>query len=187
MRPGSFPRWLVCLLLLAFLPASSGACRDAASGESPRSSSETSVRASLPTPVEEPSADVGQPTVTIRGRAFTVEVADTAEEQGRGLSGRDSLPEGAGMLFDFANPGFHTFWMNEMRFAIDIVFIFQGRVVVVVKGAQPPAGSEQGRLPIFRPPRPVDRVLEIQAGLSERYGFQEGDEVTYQGLEERTG
>ena len=49
---------------------------------------------------------------------FEVETADTDEERARGLSGRISLPENQGLLFDFVVPSRPGFWMKEMNFPI---------------------------------------------------------------------
>ena len=46
-------------------------------------------------------------------KVIAVEVADTEEERAKGLSGRDALAEGRGMLFIFPESGYHGFWMKN--------------------------------------------------------------------------
>ncbi len=103
-----------------------------------------------------------------------VEVADTLERKTRGLSGRASLAAGDGMLFPYDQPARHRFWMLDMRFDIDIVWIRAGRIVDITHRAphevrQPP--------PLISPSEPADLVLEVPAGTAERLGWRPGDPV----------
>src|SRR3989338_5701660 len=59
----------------------------------------------------------------IGDQAVRVTVADTPESRERGLSGRDGLASDEGMLFVFQNDGYHTFWMKDMLFSIDIIWL----------------------------------------------------------------
>jgi uncharacterized membrane protein (UPF0127 family) len=63
-----------------------------------------------------------QNTVTIRHKSYKVSVANSPEERERGLSGRESMPKQAGMLFTFEQAGRHCFWMKDMRINIDILW-----------------------------------------------------------------
>ncbi|MCI0903908.1 MAG: DUF192 domain-containing protein, partial [Chloroflexi bacterium] len=63
---------------------------------------------------------------------FPVELAATPEERIRGLSGRDHLNSGSGMLFIFENAERFRFWMREMEIPLDIVWISSGCRVVDV-------------------------------------------------------
>lgn len=111
--------------------------------------------------------------IKINGSQIIVEVAETAEAWQQGLSGRESLEEGRGMLFIFENPDIYSFWMKDMNFPIDIVWIDEHLVVV---------GLEKDVLPetypeTFLPNQPIKYVLEIPAGASEEYGIEIGDSV----------
>jgi hypothetical protein len=117
--------------------------------------------------------------VTIGVHVLDAEVADTPARKQRGLSGRDALPEGHGMLFPYAEPGLHGFWMPDMRFDIDIVWIREGRIVHVEPDV-PHAVS--GKLPVYRPAEPADLVLEVAAGTARRLGWRVGDAVLVSGL-----
>ena len=61
--------------------------------------------------------------VNIVGKTLQVDLALTDEEKARGLSGRESLDEDEGMLFVFDVPGNYGFWMKDMNFAIDIIWL----------------------------------------------------------------
>ena len=113
--------------------------------------------------------------VTIGIHRIQAEVADTPERKNRGLSGRPRLAEGRGMVFPYARAGRHGFWMVDMHFDIDIVWIRGDRIVDVTSRAphDPP-----GELPLYRPREPADLVLEVPAGTAERQGWRIGDRVT---------
>ncbi len=115
--------------------------------------------------------------VTIRDRAYTVEVAATAEEQATGLSNRASMPNTSGMLFPFQPERVVTFWMKDMQFPIDIIWISHGKVIGVTKNLPvPPKGQKPQDLPTYSPPEAVDYVLELNVGQGAL--FSVGDEVT---------
>jgi uncharacterized membrane protein (UPF0127 family) len=111
--------------------------------------------------------------VTVAGRTFEVEVANTPKKQERGLSGRKSLDDGKGMYFPMPASQYWVFWMKDMEMPIDIVWIRDNKVVDVTKDAPPPVGGEQPAT--FSPREPADAVLEIRAGASE--GIKPGDVV----------
>lgn len=118
----------------------------------------------------------GGPTgeVTINGRTFKVEVADTQEEREIGLSKKRSLPRDQGMLFVFDTPDYYSFWMKEMEIPIDMIYIDNNKVVSVYENVQAPK-EENSPLPLYKPTVPADRVLEINAGLSKEYNIKPGD------------
>lgn len=117
------------------------------------------------------------PAATIRGKKFNIEVARTEDQKIKGLSDRDKLDENSGMLFLFDAKERYGFWMKNMRFPIDIIFIDDNKIVSISHSAQPPQ-DPAANLPIFKPSKPINRVLEINDGLSNKYKFKEGDKVT---------
>lgn len=117
-------------------------------------------------------------TVAIGSTEYQVEVADTIPTQAQGLSGRAGLTPGHGMLFVFRSPSIQSFWMHDMRFSIDIVWIRDGVVVGVVERAPLPKGLDT---PTFTSPEPVDMVLELSAGVASINGIRRGDTVRVSG------
>ncbi|MCS7133368.1 MAG: DUF192 domain-containing protein [Candidatus Caldarchaeum sp.] len=116
--------------------------------------------------------------VKLKTRVFYVEVAKTDTERSRGLSGRPNLPEDAGMLFVFKQPGKYGFWMYEMRFSIDIIWLDESKQVVhIVEKAQPCNPTEA--CPVFVPDKDAKYVLEVNAGISEKVGLKIGDVVEF--------
>ncbi len=114
-------------------------------------------------------------TATIRGVTYRVDVAVTPKEKEIGLGGRDSLPDGTGMLFPYDHAEQFSYWMKGMRFPIDIIWIRDFRIVDISKNVPIPI---DGTLPVYAPREPVNLVLEIASGESDTHGFQIGDTVS---------
>lgn len=113
---------------------------------------------------------------TINNHTFKIAVARTSRDKQIGLSGRTSIPDDEAMLFPFDKPDYYSFWMKQMKFPIDIIYINGNKVVTVHKNVQPPQG-QNADLPIYRPDQPADKVLEIKANLSDKYNIKPGDTV----------
>jgi hypothetical protein len=119
----------------------------------------------------------GTAEVVIGNSHFKVEIADTPTSRAQGLSGRPSLAEDSGMLFLFDDTANHGFWMKDMNFAIDIIWIKGDKIVGFRENAEPEPGKSVSGLEIYYPPEPVDKVLEINAGLAGKYNFHVGDAI----------
>jgi len=121
-------------------------------------------------------------TLMIGGTKISVEIADTAEKRNRGLSGRTSMEEDQGMLFDFKNsqttkPGF---WMIDMKFDLDLIWIKDNRVIEITKSVpHPKTGTDSSELPIYYPEHAIDTVVEVNSGFSDRRGIKVGDVLTF--------
>jgi len=117
--------------------------------------------------------------VTIDKQTFSVEVATTSAQQASGLSGRASLPQNQGMLFNFPVADRYPFWMKDMKFPLDMLFIHNNKIVTIFQNVPAPKDpNNTNTLPIYAPDSPANQVLEINAGLSKKYGFKKGDTVT---------
>ncbi|MFA6354400.1 MAG: DUF192 domain-containing protein [Candidatus Paceibacterota bacterium] len=115
----------------------------------------------------------------VNGVEFSVEMADTTLSRMKGLSGRDGLVENEGMFFVFDSPANQGFWMKDMKFPIDIIWIKDGKIVGFVENAQPEPGKTVFGLKIYNSSEPVDRVLEVNAGTVAKYGFEVGQSVSF--------
>lgn len=113
-------------------------------------------------------------TVKIDNTVIEVEIAETPLARERGLSGRKTLGENKGMLFVFGEKNYHSFWMKEMKFPIDIIWISDDKVVDIAHNV-PIVASEF--LKIYQPKEPVNFVLEVNAGFSEKHDVKVGDRV----------
>ena len=118
-------------------------------------------------------------TITVGATTFDVEMATTMAEQACGLSGREGLADNQGMIFLFGSGSTQTFWMKDMNFAIDMIWISDGRVVGFAQNAPPPApGTALWQLQLYSSPPDVDTVLEVAAGTVARDNIQIGDAVS---------
>ncbi|MBI4159876.1 DUF192 domain-containing protein [Candidatus Wolfebacteria bacterium] len=107
-------------------------------------------------------------------------IARTPAEITRGLSGRRSLDPDAGMLFVFEKADRYRFWMPDMRFPIDILWINDGTIVDIDADASnifDPANPK-----FYTPQAPVRYVLEVNAGFAHRKNIRIGDTVELTGI-----
>lgn len=125
----------------------------------------------------------GVPAITVGEAVFTVELADTPEKRSRGLSGRPGLDAGSGMLFVFDSESRVAFWMPEMQFPLDFVWIASDCLVADITQdvPPPPPDMDLSELPRYRPSVPVQYVLEINAGEIAAAGITRGDPVGFDG------
>lgn len=125
-------------------------------------------------PVSEESNEVRA--VIVGGERVEVELAQTPVEHAQGLSGKSGLPEGTGMLFVFPESGIFSFWMKDMKFAIDIIWLDENLEIVYIKEEATPASYPQ----TFGPDIPAKYVLEVPAGFSKEYNLKIGDSVKFE-------
>ena len=116
--------------------------------------------------------------ITPKGVSIPVEVSDTPEKRSLGLGKRDKLEKGWGMLFVFEKRIPHSFWMKNMRFPIDIIWLDNQRIVELAENVPPP---QEGESPKVREPRlPSNFVLEIESGQARALGLKVGQMLSYQ-------
>ena len=124
----------------------------------------------------------GKKEIKIGEAIFKVRIYDNPASRSLGLSGTKILKEDEGMLFLFSEEEIQKFWMKDMKFPIDIIWIKGNTVVGIIMGAEPEPLVVSGAEPdytIYSSPEPVDKVLEINAGLSQRLGIRVGDTVVF--------
>jgi len=113
-------------------------------------------------------------TMRVGAHPIKVEIAGTSAERVRGLSGRRDLAPGSGLLFVFPASATYGFWMKEMRFPIDIVWIGEDlRIVHIAPDVAPETYPK-----VFTPPLPARYVLEMPATSMRKMGVKLGTAVT---------
>lgn len=75
--------------------------------------------------------------IKIGEKNYNVKLAQTEEDQSRGLSGLNDLPDNEGMLFEFKEPDEVSFWMKDTLIPLDIVFINENLKVISVHQGVP--------------------------------------------------
>ncbi len=121
---------------------------------------------------------LGRASIIINGKTISAEVANTPSARAQGLSFRTALGFNNGMLFLFDKPDDYGFWMKDMNFPIDIVWIKDDKIVGVVEKAAPEPNKSIYELTIYYPPEAVDKVLEFPAGRARLLGASNGDVVS---------
>jgi uncharacterized protein len=107
---------------------------------------------------------------------INLEVASSSTQLQKGLSGRNCISGDEGMLFVFNKPGHYAFWMKDMKFPIDIVWISAAHQVV---------GQEIDVAPSTYPDKfvnkdkPASYVLELQANRSKSLGIDLGTPISF--------
>ena len=118
------------------------------------------------------------PKLKIGDTELNVEISDTDQKRRQGLSGRATLSENTGMFFIFPSAGIHPFWMKDMLFPLDFIWIKENKVVQLDENIPPP--SKTFGLPkIVTPKESIDKVLEVNAGFIAKHGIKVGDEVDF--------
>ena len=111
-------------------------------------------------------------------KPIDVEIAETAQEQFAGLSGRDSICEDCGMVFIYDQAKIQKFTMRGMKFPLDMIFIRDGKVTEIVSNV---AFPQSGELPVNINSRdPADMVLEVNAGFAKRNSVPTGQSIVLQ-------
>jgi len=114
--------------------------------------------------------------VKIGDTEIKAEIADTLIKRTKGLMFRKSLPENEGMLFVFNEGDYHSFWMMNMSFPIDIIWVNEEKKVVdVVKNAQPC----KLRCSTYKPKEKAMYVLEVNANFTEKHGIEIGSSLDF--------
>ncbi len=103
-------------------------------------------------------------------RVIEVERAVTSEQRTRGLSFRSGLVKNTGMLFVFTSDDRYGFWMKDMRFSIDIIWLDASYKIVDMKEWVTPATYPT----VFYPSAPARYVLEVPAGFVQEHGLSVG-------------
>ncbi len=113
--------------------------------------------------------------VRLGGRQFKAEVVHSEATQKQGLSDRTHLPLQNAMLFVFDKAAERCFWMKDMHFSIDIIWLNDEKQIVNIEPDVSPATYPES----FCPGSPARYVLEINAGLSQRLGLKVGQQVQF--------
>lgn len=114
--------------------------------------------------------------VLVKDLNIDAEVASPGDSKRKGLSGRDSLEISKGMLFVFDKSANYTFWMKDMKFPIDIIWIDENKKVVhIAENASPEPDKKDAELTKYTSSSVAKYILEINAGLSKLHNLQVGD------------
>ena len=112
--------------------------------------------------------------VSINDNQIQLIVADTETRKAQGLSGSAPLRDSQGMLFTFDTPGKYGFWMKDMRFSLDLIYLKNNIVVDIIYDARPDSYPN-----IFLPSKEFDSAIEVHEGVVKKKGINIDDNLRY--------
>jgi uncharacterized membrane protein (UPF0127 family) len=133
-------------------------------------------------PQEQPVVTLIEKTLEIKiaGKTINATVADTEEKRKKGLSGISALSEDEGMIFVFPESGYYSFWMKDMLFPIDIIWIDENKEVVYIKkNALPESFPDSFSSLDAEDEKTAKYVLEVFSGFADKFSLSVGDAVEF--------
>jgi uncharacterized protein len=115
------------------------------------------------------------PQVEIGSITMNVELADTSEKKVLGLSNRENLLPDTGMLFLLTEAGRPTFWMKDMKFPIDIIWIGSDFTISDIHHNVRPDSYPK----VFSPSKDTQFVLEVNAGWAVKHKLAIGSPIKF--------
>ena len=109
--------------------------------------------------------------------SFEIEVADTDYETQTGLMYRKTMKSNRGMLFVFPEVSMHSFYMKNTEIALDIIFIDENLQIASFQNNAEPFNETSLSSKV-----PVKYVLELNAGISEKFGLEVKDSISFRKL-----
>ena len=109
------------------------------------------------------------------GKTYMVDVSDSSYTQSKGYSGREPITRNEGMIFVFDTIDKHGFWMKDMKFSIDIIWMDDSYTINHIEKSVSPETYPK----VFIPNEPGKYVLEVAAGEVDRLGVKIGDKVDF--------
>ncbi|MEL0166611.1 MAG: DUF192 domain-containing protein [Pseudomonadaceae bacterium] len=114
-------------------------------------------------------------TIRLADTEFVMEVVADPDSRRQGLMGREELPFGTGMLFDFPEGTRPAIWMRNMVISLDLVFVAaDGRIAHLFPRVPPCADLPCA---IYQADGPLRWVLELPAGTVDKLGLKVGDNL----------
>ncbi len=127
-----------------------------------------------------PALSYAMPQVCAPNICLDVDIAVTALEQKRGLQGREGLNPNQGMLFVFAQDDRSPFWMKDMKFPLDIIWMDAQGHIVFIGDHLPPCIKDP--CAVYTPKTQARYVLEVQAGFADAQKWHVGDALKIKGV-----
>lgn len=111
------------------------------------------------------------------GTEIKAELAVTEEERVKGLMFRGEIKTDQGMLFIMEEEALHGFWMKNMKFPLDILWLNKQKRIVHMETRVPPC--KKPPCPVYQSEIPAKYVLELKAGSIEEYNLQLFDKIDF--------
>jgi uncharacterized membrane protein (UPF0127 family) len=116
--------------------------------------------------------------VRIDDMNITAILALTPEEQSTGLAIKETMKENEGMLFVFDTPKKYSFWMKDMKFPIDIIWLDSKKKIVHIEDRLEPCVFLLP-CPSYAPTTDSLYVLEVVSNFTNKHEVRIGDQVLF--------
>jgi uncharacterized membrane protein (UPF0127 family) len=115
--------------------------------------------------------------IDVGSKKIRAEVARSPLKREKGLSQRQNLEDNEGMIFIFEQEGNWSFWMKQMLFNLDIIFLKDNKVVDIAENM--PYPLSENNIAVVSPKQKANLVLEVNAGLVKKCNIKIGDKVIF--------
>jgi uncharacterized membrane protein (UPF0127 family) len=160
---------IIALVIMTYVPVS----RTVAEGDPSQGQNVTQ-----PAPVDDTATGgYKKINVMVNGVPLVADLAITGEQRTKGLAVKDSLAENESMLFYFSKANEYAFWMKDMKFPIDIIWLDTDRKVIHIEHSLEPCDSDA--CPLYKPEGKTQYVLETVAGFAQKHNVIEGTVVEF--------
>lgn len=114
--------------------------------------------------------------ILLNGAPVSVDIVTRASDMAQGLSNRDKMCENCGMLFIMPDSVIHHFWMKDMRFPLDFVYINNGKIVEIFKNVSIYTNNEFTKINSVEN---SNMILELNAGFLDKNNIKVEDELIF--------
>jgi uncharacterized protein len=111
------------------------------------------------------------------GVTVLAEKADSPQKRSQGLMNRASLGQKEGMIFNFEENGYQTFWMYNTRVPLTIIFLNDRLKIVDIQDMQPCVQSNPDLCRTYTSRGVARYAIEVNQGFAEKHGIKIGDQV----------
>ncbi len=118
-------------------------------------------------------------TIKIDEVLVDVQISDTPLKRNVGLMNQEQLPYDEGMLFIYEESGNYSFWMHNMKFALDIIWFDDKGNAVHIKQNVPPCTTEPEFCRVYDPETEALYVFEATAGFVEMFGITDDSKFSW--------
>ncbi len=114
---------------------------------------------------------------TPKGSIIFAEIADTPDKRAKGLMYRPSMEREHGMLFQFPELGYWTFWMKNTQIPLDILWLDKTGIIIHIESQVPICTRTDDHCPRYYSTQKSWQVLELNAGMAEELGLFPGSQL----------
>ena len=108
----------------------------------------------------------------IGSKRYNLFVSDTEAQRSQGLSNIETMLPNEGMIFIFDSPAKYGFWMKDMQFSLDLLYLYGNNIVAVREDLSPKTYPQT-----FAPSYTASKVIELNAGEVMKNGVNIGDQI----------